>query len=119
MWSLNWSSLSLLKFVTLFQRVKKKAESVATAPAATLTAYIIDAKAQKELNKIWKQFLRSKWQFEVLKMFSALMEIGISAEGITRGGESHLTNKGPGLLNFGGSTGGVAGGGKQLSAFYG
>lgn len=49
------------------------------------------------------------------------MEIGISAEGITRGGESHLTNEGiePGLLNFGGSTGGVAGGGKQLSAFYG
>lgn len=111
----------MLKFVALLQRGKKKAESAATAPAATLTAYIIDAKAQKELNKIWKQFLRSKCQFEVLKMFSALMEIGISAEGITRGGESHLTNEGiePGLLNFGGSTGGVAGGGKQLSAFYG
>lgn len=44
-------------------------------------------------------------------MFSALMEMGISAEGITGAGESHLTNKGiqPGLLSFGGSTGGGVG----------
>lgn len=54
-------------------------------------------------------------------MFSALMEMGISAEGVTGAGKSHLTNKRiqPGLLNFGGSTGRVAGGGKQLSAFCG
>lgn len=54
-------------------------------------------------------------------MFSALTELEISAEGVTGAGRSHLTNKEiqPGLLNFGGNTGGVAGGGKQLSAFYG
>lgn len=45
--SLNWSSLSLFNFVTLLQSKKKKAESAATAPATTFTAYIIDVKAQK------------------------------------------------------------------------
>lgn len=43
----NWRSLSLFNFVTLLQRKEKKAESAATAPAKTFTAYIIDAKEQK------------------------------------------------------------------------
>lgn len=47
MWSLNWSSLSLLKFPTLLQRRLKKLESAATAPVTTFTAYIINAKKHK------------------------------------------------------------------------
>lgn len=47
-WSLNWSSLSVFNSVTLFQSKKSRKSSYCTA--ATFTAHIIDAKAQKQLN---------------------------------------------------------------------